>query len=76
MTWAHHDSARGLDDLRAAVLDVLGLRPRPAGIPAWVLLSEAAVSGSSAPGGDHDDSDRAVSSEETEAERRRLIALV
>ena len=26
MTWGHHDTARGLDDLRAAVLAVLGVR--------------------------------------------------
>jgi RNA polymerase sigma-70 factor, ECF subfamily len=76
MTWAHHDKARGLDDLRAAVLGALGLLPQPVGVPSWMLLSEATVSGSSSPGGDHDDSDRAASSEETEAERTRLIALV
>jgi RNA polymerase sigma-70 factor (ECF subfamily) len=75
MTWAHHDTARGLDDLRAAVLGVLGLRPQPAGAPSWMLLSEAAVSGST-PGGNFDDSDRAASSEESAAERTRLIALV
>ena len=45
------------------------------GTPAWLLLSEARVGGP-APGGAHDDSDRAASSEESEAERRRLIALV
>ena len=76
MPWADHDPARGFDDLRAALLAVLGLRPQPAGAPAWMLLSEAAVSGSSTPGGDYDDSDHAASSEETEAERSRLIALV
>jgi RNA polymerase sigma-70 factor (ECF subfamily) len=76
MTWARHDAARGLDDLRAAVLAVLGLRPQPAGVPAWMLLSEAAVGGSTSPGGGYDDSDRAASSEDTEAERTRLIALV
>jgi RNA polymerase sigma-70 factor (ECF subfamily) len=76
MTWAHHDPARGLDDLRAAVLDVLGLRPRLAGVPSWMLLSEAAVSGSSSSGGDFHDADRAVSSEQSESERTRLIALV
>lgn len=43
MTWADHDTARGLDDLRAAVLAVLGPSPRPAGIPAGMLLSEAPV---------------------------------
>jgi RNA polymerase sigma-70 factor (ECF subfamily) len=76
MTWARHDAARGLDDLRAAVLAVLGLRPQPAGVPAWMLLSEAAVGGPTSPGGGYDDSDRAASSEDTEAERTRLIALV
>ena len=57
MTWARHDTARGLDDLRAAVLGVLGLRPQPAGVPAWMLLSEARPTGtvtgdSPSPGGD------------------------
>jgi RNA polymerase sigma-70 factor (ECF subfamily) len=79
MTWAHHDTARGLDDLRAAVLGVLGLRPttaQPAGVPAWMLLSEATVEGGSSSGGRYDDADRAASSEESEADRTRLIALV
>jgi RNA polymerase sigma-70 factor (ECF subfamily) len=74
MTWADRDAARGLDDLRAAVLAVLGLRPQPAGVPAWMLLSEARVAGD--PGSGYGDSDRAASSEESEAERGRLIALV
>ena len=74
MTWADHDSVRGWDDLRAAVLAALGRRPQPAGVPAWMLLSEATVGGS--PGGKYDDSDRAASSEESESERSRLIALV
>lgn len=74
MTWGPHDTARGLHDLRAAVLAVLGARPRPAGIPDWVLLSGAAVSGSGP--GRYDDSDQAASSEDTEGERSRLIALV
>ena len=51
MTWHDHDTARGLDDLRAAVLAVLGLRPdpaaQPAGVPAWLLQSEAGVGGDS-----------------------------
>jgi len=64
-----------MNDLRAAVLAVLGVRPQPAGIPAWMLLSEAAVSGSP-PGGGYDAPDRAASSEDSEAERTRLIALV
>ena len=76
MTWGHrHDTARGLDDLRAAVLGVLGRRPHPAGVPAWMLLSEATVGGPR-PDGGYDDSDRAASSEESESERTRLIALV
>src|SRR5262245_10683900 len=76
MTWGHHhDTARGLDDLRAAVLGVLGLRPQLAGVPAWMLLSEAAV-GDPRSGHGYDDSDRAASSEQDEAERTRLIALV
>jgi len=77
MTWGVHDTARGLDDLRAAVLGALGARPQPAGVPAWMLLSEATVSGS--PGssdGGYGDSDQATSSEQSEAERSRLIALV
>jgi len=86
MTWADHDTARGLDDLRAAVLAVLGLRSpslaQPAGAPAWMLLSEArvhgGVSGTGGNGGGtgFDDADRAASSEDTEADRTRLIALV
>ena len=76
MTWGHrHDTARGLDDLRAAVLGVLGVPARPAGVPAWLLLSEATVGGPRHDGG-YDDSDRAASSEESESERTRLIALV
>jgi RNA polymerase sigma-70 factor (ECF subfamily) len=80
MTWANHDTARGLDELRAAVLAVLGLRAdsmaQPAGVPSWMLLSEAAVSGPPSSGGDFHDSDQAASSEGSEAERTRLIALV
>jgi RNA polymerase sigma-70 factor (ECF subfamily) len=75
MTWGHHDTARGLDDLRAAVLTVLGVHTRVAGLPEWLLLSEATVSGTP-PGGGYDDADQAASSEESEADRTRLIALV
>jgi RNA polymerase sigma-70 factor (ECF subfamily) len=81
MTWGDHDTARGLDDLRAAVLAVLGVRPQPAGVPAWMLLSEVRV-GSGVSGGPdrgdrrYDDSGQAASSEESAAERTRLIALV
>jgi RNA polymerase sigma-70 factor, ECF subfamily len=82
MTWDRHDTARGLDDLRAAVTRALGLAPQPAGVPSWMLLSEAAVGGPStggAPGrpdGAYDDADRAASSEDSASERSRLIALV
>jgi RNA polymerase sigma-70 factor (ECF subfamily) len=75
MTWDRHDTVRGVDDLRAAVARALGLVPHPAGVPSWMLLSEAAV-GEPRPDGGYDDSDRAASSEETETERTRLIALV
>jgi RNA polymerase sigma-70 factor (ECF subfamily) len=75
MTWARHDSARGWDDLRVAVGAALGLVPAVATGAPWILLSEAAVSGSSS-GGGHGDSGLATSSEESEADRSRLIALV
>jgi RNA polymerase sigma-70 factor (ECF subfamily) len=76
MTWGVHDAAAGLDELRAAVLCALGARSQPAGIPAWMLLSEATVSGGQPGGSRYDDSDRAASSEHSEGERSRLIALV
>jgi RNA polymerase sigma-70 factor, ECF subfamily len=77
MTWGVHDTARGLDDLRAAVLGALGVRPQAVGVPAWMLLSEATVSGSpGSPDGGYGDADRAASSEQSETERSRLIALV
>ncbi|HEX4472783.1 MAG TPA: sigma-70 family RNA polymerase sigma factor [Nocardioides sp.] len=89
MTWADHDTARGLDDLRAAVLSVLGVRHpsiassiplamvQPAGVPSWMLLSEARVErGVGGSGNGYDDSDQAASSEDSEAERSRVIALV
>jgi RNA polymerase sigma-70 factor (ECF subfamily) len=75
MTWDRHDTARGWDDLRAAVVRALGVSLQPAGLPAWMLLSEAAVGGPQ-PGGGYDDSDQAASSEDSAAERTRLIALV
>ncbi len=78
MTWADHDAARGWDDLRSAVLAALGLHPSPAGVPAWMLLSEATLGGPQSDGrpGGYGDSDRAASSEDSEADRARLIALV
>lgn len=89
-----NDVARGLDALRAAVLDLLRLEPALAGPAltgpvlavaapagqAGMLVSERAPavdarvdSAGSSPG---DDSELAVSSEENEADRERLIALV
>jgi RNA polymerase sigma-70 factor (ECF subfamily) len=79
---------RGLEALRAAVASVLLEQTHPAlawagsappdrsARPAGWLLSEAAVSSSQAGGSGFDDSDLATSSEEDEAERTRLIALV
>lgn len=76
-----HDLAEGLDALRSAVAAVLlGPRPALADGGTW-LLSEAATHSDSASvsptggGGYHDDGE-AVSSEDDEAERSRLIALV
>jgi RNA polymerase sigma-70 factor, ECF subfamily len=80
-----YDVARGLEALRAAVAEIL-LAPQVAvaGGPT-ILLSEASVTHGPAPttggvsatsGGDYDDADQATSSEESEVERTRLIALV
>ncbi|WP_199905219.1 sigma-70 family RNA polymerase sigma factor [Nocardioides sediminis] len=78
-----HDIERGLDALRRAVLLVLGA---PAPLPAeGVLLAEAdaSVDRPTRPGGDgpsdrnaFGDAEQATSSEEDEADRTRLIALV
>jgi RNA polymerase sigma-70 factor (ECF subfamily) len=79
MTWEHPDTARALDDLRAAMARALGLSPQLAGLPPWILLSEAALGGAPSPGRpdrEYDDSDRAASSGDSAAERTRLIALV
>jgi RNA polymerase sigma-70 factor, ECF subfamily len=81
-----YDVARGLEALRAAVTQIL-LAPQLAvsGGPS-MLLTEASVTPGPAPttsgpasttsGGNFDDADQAASSEESEAERTRLIALV
>ena len=80
-----YDVARGLEALRAAVARIL-LAPQVAvaGGPT-ILLSEASIThgptstaggASTTSGGDYDDADQATSSEESEAERTRLIALV
>ena len=79
MTRDGYDVARGLEALRAAVAQIL-LAPQlatPSG--PTVLLSEASVAHGPTPtraGGGYDDADQATSSEESEAERTRLIALV
>jgi RNA polymerase sigma-70 factor (ECF subfamily) len=88
MSWAGTDVARGLDALRTAVAQlILADRAALAGGPA-VLFSEALATGgldspTGPPAGARDggpdgfgDADRAVSSEESEADRTRLIALV
>ncbi|MGH3308253.1 MAG: sigma-70 family RNA polymerase sigma factor [Nocardioides sp.] len=81
-----YDVARGLEALRAAVAQIL-FAPQVAvtGGPT-ILLTEASVTprpastasggASTASGGDFDDAEQAASSEESEAERTRLIALV
>lgn len=76
-------AVRGLDALRAAVLAVLAGEPLPA-LATGRLFSEApvhdngvGVGGGGAGGpGRYDDADQAASSEESEADRTRLIALV
>jgi len=77
------DVARGLEALRAAVLSLLDPAPALAGGPGW-LLSEAladdrqpsAGSGPERGSGRFGDADLATSSEESEDDRSRLIALV
>jgi RNA polymerase sigma-70 factor (ECF subfamily) len=79
------DVVRGLAALRAAVLAILdpNLQPNPAlAGPSW-LLAEAATNDTSSSGGtgsesptSYDDKDQAASSEDSPAERARLIALV
>lgn len=76
------DVARGLAALRVAVARLLSA-PAPALAGPQVLLSEAladdygtASPGSGGPGGGFGDADLATSSEESEADRTRLIALV
>lgn len=75
-----HDVMHGLDRLRALVADVLlAERLAPAGSPGW-LLTEAVAGDRSRTGGSgpdrYGDAGLAASSEEDEAERSRLIALV
>jgi RNA polymerase sigma-70 factor, ECF subfamily len=80
------DLVQGLDALRAAVLASLSVEPALAvaggAIPAprsphWLMTEVASTPDVMVPGGGgFDDSDLAVSSEEDEADRERLIALV
>ena len=79
MTRDGYDVARGLEALRAAVAQILLAPPLATPGGPSVLLSEASVTHGPAPartGGGYDDADQATSSEESEAERTRLIALV
>ena len=79
MSWAGRDVAGGLDALRVAVADLLLADRVALAGGAQVLFSEALADGPGAPLGGPDgfgDADQATSSEESEAERTRLIALV
>jgi len=91
MSWHGSDVARGFAALRAAVAEVLLAEPldarpalagtplAPATDPRWLLMSTLADGelGASAGGpGKFDDAQLAASSEESEADRTRLIALV
>jgi len=87
MPWYGDDIARGLEALRAAVATLL-IEPATPGVPAGVLYSEAAAAdrasgtdtagttGSPANDQGPDDESLAASSEDSPAERSRLIALV
>ena len=80
--WDGLEYVRGLDALRCAVADLLLAESlAPAGGPAapHLLLTEASLAHDSAasdPGSGFGDTGAAVSSEESEADRTRLIALV
>jgi RNA polymerase sigma-70 factor (ECF subfamily) len=79
MPWNAHAGAHGLDALRTAVVRLLmAAEPAVAGVP-QALLNETVAGdslGSSGGPGGYGDADLATSSEETEADRSRLIALV
>lgn len=80
MSWEDTDVARGLDALRRLVSHaLLAERPRLAGMPGMLAI-EAATSGRAEAGvggpDGYDDAELAASSEEDEADRTRLIALV
>jgi RNA polymerase sigma-70 factor (ECF subfamily) len=85
MSWHGLDMARGLDDLRDAVAQVLlggaltTAGATPAGRPGLLLAEALSGADVDAPTGGpdgYDDKDLATSSEESEEERTRLIALV
>lgn len=80
MPWHDGDLARGLDALRAAVAGTLCLSERsPAFAGEGHLLAESGFLTPDSATGDgpsQDDRDLAASSEESEADRQRLIALV
>jgi len=83
MPRTRHELARGLDDLRAAVAEILlGPRLVVTSSGALVLMTEALAhdshrdSGVPSGPGDFDDASLAASSEDSEEDRTRLIALV
>ncbi|MGB0099617.1 MAG: sigma-70 family RNA polymerase sigma factor [Nocardioides sp.] len=89
MPWEDSERARGLNGLRRLVAQVLlterleltgQLAVQPAGPVPGLLATEAATGSrgttSGGSGGGYDDADLAASSEEDEADRSRLIALV
>ncbi|WP_091122109.1 sigma-70 family RNA polymerase sigma factor [Nocardioides terrae] len=74
------DLSRGLDSLRSAVARALcATRPAPLAYagPGILLMDTGPAAGTASPGsGGSDDHDLAASSEESEGDRQRLIALV
>ncbi len=86
MAWEDTEFVRGLDALRRLVADALvATRPELAGMPGMLAMDAVAggrtetstsTNAGSGGGGRYDDADLAASSEEDEAERTRLIALV
>jgi RNA polymerase sigma-70 factor (ECF subfamily) len=84
MTWEAGDVARGLEALRRLVAEALVVQ-RPLLAGSGLLATEAIadgppgtdrMAGGAGPSGTFDDAEQAVSSEDDEAERSRLIALV
>jgi len=75
MPWERGDLAYGLDALRVEVARLLRPTPALAGGPG-MLLSEALTGDGGGSGPSYGDADQATSSEDSEAERTRLIALV